>query len=133
MDISADSVSQHPDSLVRFTCTVISIGSGQALAIGNNSLLLLKGDFSLPAGTANITVTGRFKQYAEQYLDEQSIGLIKQLLLEQTGGQISDQIEEQAGGLDESGRLNELLDGLLHGLTDANTILIPVVEVETIQ
>ncbi|MNW35141.1 hypothetical protein D3C74_121310 [compost metagenome] len=133
VDISADSVSQHPDTLVRFTCTVISIGSGQALALGNNSLLLLKGDFSLPAGTANITVTGRFKQYAEQYLDEQSIGLIKQLLLEQTGGQISDQIEEQAGGLDESGRLNELLDGLLHGLTDANTILIPVVEVETIQ
>lgn len=124
LDISADHVSQYPDTLVRFTCTVISTGSGEALAIGNKSLLLLRGDFSLPAGVSNVTVTGRFKQYTEQFIDEQLMGQIEGFLKEQIGGLVNEQIEEQAGAL---------LDGMLGGLTDLNTVYIPVVEVDTIQ
>ncbi|MNI13078.1 hypothetical protein D3C73_662880 [compost metagenome] len=124
LDISADNVSQYPDTLVRFTCTVISTGSGEALAIGNKSLLLLRGDFSLPAVVSNVTVTGRFKQYTEQFIDEQLMGQIEGFLKGQIGGLVNEQIEEQAGAL---------LDGMLGGLTDLNTVYIPVVEVDTIQ
>lgn len=103
LDISADSVSQYPDMLVRFTCTVIRTGPGEALAIGNNSLLLLRGDFSLPADAAKVTVIGRFKQYAEQTLDEQLIGQIEAALQGQTGGETS--------GLNEEGQVEDQVDG----------------------
>ncbi|MNN21905.1 hypothetical protein D3C81_1352420 [compost metagenome] len=92
--------------------------------MGSKSLLLLRGEFSLPTGVSNVTVTGRFKQYTEQYIDEQLMGQIEGFLKEQVGGLVNEQLEEQAGAL---------LDGMLRGLTDLNTIYIPVVEVDTIQ
>lgn len=104
-DISADQVSQHPEALVRFTCTVIQSGSGEALVMGNNSLVLLRGDFTLPADAANITVTGRFKQYAEMNMDEQMMGKIGEVLKGQQGG----------------------------GTSESNQISIPIVEVEKIE
>lgn len=126
IDITADSVNLYPDTLVRFTCKILSIGTGEALAIGNNSVLLLRGD--IPIGTANATVTGRFKQYTEQYIDEQYIdeqlmGQIEGLLQVQIGGQLGEQIQ---------GQVDELLGGLLQGITEVNNIVIPVVEVESI-
>ncbi|MNZ32188.1 hypothetical protein D3C78_495100 [compost metagenome] len=148
LDISADSVSQYPDTLVRFSSTVISYGSGEALAMGSNSLILLRGDFSFPAGVSKVTVTGRFKQYTEQFIDEQLMGKIEELLKRQAGGQMNEQTgaqsEEQSEGpsngqsdggitgwVDE--QVDSLLNKLLRGLNEANQILIPVVEVETLQ
>ncbi|KFN11552.1 hypothetical protein [Paenibacillus macerans] len=103
LDISADSVSQYPNSLVRFTCTVIRSGAGEALCMGSNSLILLSGDIPPSAEAVNVTVTGRFKQYAEQTVDEQLIGQIAAVLNGATGGptggqdkgQIEEQVEDQ--------------------------------------
>ncbi|RRJ63509.1 hypothetical protein EHV15_11660 [Paenibacillus oralis] len=118
LDISADSVSQYPDKLVRFTSTIIRTGSGEALAMGSNSLLLLRGDFSLPAGAAKVTVTGRFKQYAEQTVDEQLIGQIEAALKGQTGGETSGpnerQVEDRVDGQIGS-RVEEQVDGQADG------------------
>ncbi|MGG6309454.1 hypothetical protein [Paenibacillus macerans] len=147
-DISADNIVQYPDKLVRFTCTVISAGPGEALAMGSNSLMLLKGDFSLPAEAANVTVTGRFKTYAEQSIDEQLIGRIEEVLKGQLGGQTSGRNADQADGLGDGldkglsvgavdgqieGLVDGTLNGLLQGLNDANQLWIPVVEVESIR
>lgn len=123
LDIAAESVGQYPDTLVRFTCKILSIGTGEALAIGNNSILLLRGDVSFPIGTSDVTVTGRFKQYTERYIDDQLMGQIEGLLQVQIGGQLGEQIQ---------GQVDELLSGLLQGITEVNNIVIPVVEVESI-
>lgn len=123
IDITADRVGQYPDTLVRFTCRILSIGTGEALAIGNNSVLLLRGDISFPIGTTNVTVTGRFKEYTEKYIDEQLIEQINGVLAEQIDGLMN----EQVGGM-----VNQWLTDLTQGLTEANKMLIPIVEVETI-
>ncbi|MNN84401.1 hypothetical protein D3C81_2015570 [compost metagenome] len=52
------------------------------------------------------------------------MGQIEGFLKGQIGGLVNEQIEEQAGAL---------LDGMLRGLTDLNTVYIPVVEVDSIQ
>lgn len=111
LDISADMVSQYPDALVRFTSTVIYSVSGETLVTGDNSLVLLKGDFSLPAG-AKVTITGRFKQNAALNIDQQFIELVEEALKDQTEGSIN---------------------GLISRLSDLIQIIIPVVEVDTIQ
>ncbi|MNE54723.1 hypothetical protein D3C80_1495290 [compost metagenome] len=116
--------------------------------MGSNSLILLRGDFSFPTGVSKVTVTGRFKQYTEQFIDEQLMGKIEELLKRQAGGQMNEQTgaqsEEQSEGpsngqsdggitgwVDE--QVDSLLNKLLRGLNEANQILIPVVEVETLQ
>jgi len=111
LDISADMVSQYPDTLVRFTSTVIYSVSGETLVAGGNSLILLRGDFSLPAG-ANVTITGRFEQNAALNIDQQFIELIEEALKEQAEGSMNELISR--------------LSGIIQ-------IIIPVVEVDTIQ
>jgi hypothetical protein len=111
LDISADMVSQYPDTLVRFTSTVIYSVSGETLVTGNNSLILLRGDFSLPVG-ANVTITGRFEQNVSLNVDEQLIEKIAEVLNEPA-----------------EGSMNELLSRL----SSIIQLIIPVVEVDTIQ
>ncbi|MNJ34296.1 hypothetical protein D3C77_290010 [compost metagenome] len=67
VDIAADSVSQYPDTLVRFTCTITSPGTGETLAFGENKYLLLQGDFTFYEGEA--TITGRFADHKELYAE----------------------------------------------------------------
>ncbi|MGZ7443989.1 hypothetical protein [Paenibacillus sp. TH7-28] len=121
LDISADSVIQYPNSLVRFTCTIIRSEAGEALCMGSNSLILLRGDFSLSADEAKVTVTGRFKQYAEQTVDEQLIGQIETALKGQTGGetsgpnegQVEDRVDVQIGS-----QVEDQVDGRVAGTGD---------------
>lgn len=70
VDIAADSVSQYPGTLVRFTCTITSPGIGETLAFGENKYLLLQGDFTFYEGEA--TITGRFTDYKEMYTEAPS-------------------------------------------------------------
>lgn len=121
LDISADSVSQYPNSLVRFTCTVIRSGAGEALCMGSNSLILLRGDIPPSAEAVNVTVTGRFKQYAEQTVDEQLIGQIAAVLKGQTGGETSGpnegQVEDRVDGQNGS-QVEEQVGGQVAGTGD---------------
>ncbi|WMT41505.1 hypothetical protein RE628_02890 [Paenibacillus sp. D2_2] len=111
LDISADMVSQYPDTLVRFTSTVIYSVSGETLVTDGNSLILLRGDFSLTSG-ANVTVTGRFEQNASLNVDEQLIEKIAEVLKELADGSMNE---------------------LLLRLSGIIQIIIPVIEVDTIQ
>ncbi|AZK44999.1 hypothetical protein [Paenibacillus lentus] len=70
VDIDADTVSQYPGTLVRFTSTITSPGTGETLAFGENKYLLLQGDFTFYEGEA--TITGRFTGYKELYTEAPS-------------------------------------------------------------
>ncbi|MUG46384.1 hypothetical protein [Paenibacillus woosongensis] len=72
VDISADDVALYPGALVRFTSTVTSPGTGEVLAFGQNSYVMLQGDFTFYEGEA--TVTGRFTHYTEHYMESQENG-----------------------------------------------------------
>lgn len=72
VDISADDVAFYPGTLVRFTSTITSPGTGEVLAFGQNSYIMLQGDFTFYEGEA--TVTGRFTHYTEHYMESQESG-----------------------------------------------------------
>ncbi|WHX49710.1 hypothetical protein QNH46_03225 [Paenibacillus woosongensis] len=72
VDISADDVAFYPGTLVRFTSTITSPGTGEVLAFGQNSYIMLQGDFTFYEGKA--TVTGRFTHYTEHYMESQESG-----------------------------------------------------------
>lgn len=72
VDISADDVAFYPGTLVRFTSTITSPGTGEVLAFGQNSYIMLQGDFTFYEGEA--TVTGRFTHYTEHYMEFQESG-----------------------------------------------------------
>ncbi|GAA0134781.1 hypothetical protein YSY43_16210 [Paenibacillus sp. YSY-4.3] len=76
VDISADNVAYYPGALVRFTSTVTSPGTGEVLAFGENSYLILQGDFTFYEGEA--TVTGRFTHYTEHYMESQESGTVEE-------------------------------------------------------
>lgn len=75
VDISADNVSLYPDTLLRFTCTITSPGTGEVLAFGENRYVILQGDFTFYEGEA--TVTGRFTHYTEKHMESQDSGTVQ--------------------------------------------------------
>lgn len=68
-DITADDVSLYPDMLVRFTCTVISTRTGEALAQGEQGHMILQGDLTFYEGKT--VVIGRFTHYTELMTEAQ--------------------------------------------------------------
>lgn len=107
VDISADNVALYPGTLVRFTSTVASPGTGEVLAFGENSYVMLQGDFTFYEGEA--TVTGRFTHYTELYMESQQ----------------SETTEEQYIGSPD--------DSIIVGQPAGQIIRIPVVKVESVK
>ncbi|MFD3259908.1 hypothetical protein ACE3MQ_14970 [Paenibacillus lentus] len=107
VDIAADNVSQYLGTLVRFTCTITSPGTGEAFAFGENSHIVLQGDFTFYEGEA--TIIGRFTHYAEQYT-----------VAPRTG----DGQEQFIGSPDEIIMIDQ---------PSTQTVLVPVVKVESVK
>lgn len=107
VDIAADNVSQYPGTLVRFTCTITSPGTGEVFAFGENSHIVLQGDFTFYEGEA--TIIGRFTHYAGQYTVAPKTG---------------DGQEQPTGLPDEIIMIDQ---------PSAQTVLVPVVKVESVK